>query len=91
MPGISQWELRNLGISTLIINELSTEVSAMSRPTGPATGESFTINPYAGDINPSTESGSKLYLKAMEEVPQKDKLYISISNGTKVSDMLEKC
>ena len=62
----------------------------MSGTTAPTTVESFTINPCAGDINPSTESGSKLYLKATEEVPQRDKSHISISNGTKISDMLEK-
>jgi len=51
----------------------------------------FILNPFTTNINLCSIEGSKLYLKATEEVPQKDKLYISISNGTKVSDMLEKC
>ena len=83
-------ELRNLEINTGNANESSTGASAMVNPTGTTSTVSFVINPCAGNVNPLTESRSKLHLKAIEEAPKKEKLYISISNRIKVSNVLEK-
>ena len=88
MPGTSQRELRNLGKNA---DKSSAEVLTMSNAAGTTPTASFTINPCASDVNPSTESGSKLCLKATEKVSAKDKINLSISNGTKVSEALKKC
>ena len=59
--------------------------------TVPTIEETFAINPYVSNIITSTHEGSKLYLKAMEEFPKKDKVHISISNEPKINEVLEKC
>ena len=53
--------------------------------------EYFDLNPCAGDINSSSNEGSKLHLNATDELLDKDKVLISISNGLKVRKILKKC
>ena len=53
--------------------------------------EVFALNPYAADVNPSSYDGGKLYLNATAELPEKDKIKVSIENGPKVRDHFERC
>ena len=88
-------ELRNLVININIATGSSTEENNMSAERtilerGTSLTESFVINPYAGNINLSSNEKSKLYLKVIEKIPAKDKLHISILTGLKVREMLMK-
>ena len=49
----------------------------------------FDFNPFAGDINPSTNEGSKLYLKATEVLPLNQKVNVIIETGYEVRNILE--
>ena len=51
--------------------------------------ESFETNPFAGNINPSTIEGSKLYLKATEVPPLNQRVNVSIETGHEVRNVLE--
>ena len=53
------------------------------------TQESFTLNLFATDINPSMSEGSKLYLKATEELPKNERITVTLENGTIVRRYLE--
>ena len=58
--------------------------------TVPRLTEIFNLNPHAGDINPSSTEGGKLYMKATEELPENQKIRVSLANGLKVRDALNK-
>ena len=49
----------------------------------------FNLNPYNGDINPSTNEGLKLFLKATEEKKDDLKLKISQSNVKNIMSAFE--
>ena len=51
----------------------------------------FMLNPYAADINLSSYDGGKLHMNATVELPEKDKIKVSIKNGPKVRDHFERC
>ena len=51
--------------------------------------EVFSVNPHANNINPSSETGSKLYLKATEALHEDEKHDLSIENGQKIRSKLE--
>ena len=72
MPETSQRELLNLGVNNALTAESSAEVNVMldtARAT--TTVESFAINLCASEIKPSSHEGSKLHLKATEEIHEK--------------------
>ena len=52
--------------------------------------ETFNVNPYANNINPSTDSGSKLYMKATEPLSKAQQLETSMDNGMNVRNHLER-
>ena len=58
-------------------------------PVAPVTQESFTLNPFATDINPSMSEGSKLYLKVTDELPKNERITVTLENGTIVRRYLE--
>ena len=84
MPGVSQRELRNLGIN---IN--TTQTSTMSGTGTNTVTETFSLNPYACNINPGTDAGGKLYLKATESNSAEKKITMSIENGHNIKSTLE--
>ena len=49
----------------------------------------FNLNPYNGDINPSTSEGLKLFLKATEEKKEEQKLKISQTNVKNIMSAFE--
>ena len=51
--------------------------------------ESFTLNPFAAGINPSSMDSSKLYLKATKKLPKNEWIVVSLKNGTMVRRYLE--
>ena len=60
----------------------STGTSTTNAGTGiVAATETFKLHPHAGNVNPSTQEGLKLFLKATEEFPREDKLSLSIENS----------
>ena len=50
--------------------------------------ETFDFNPFAGNINPSTNKGSKLYLKAIEALPLNQRVNIMIKTSHKVRNII---
>ena len=87
MPRVSQRELRNLGID-INTTESNTMLNAGSGAAA-APIETFSLNTYACNINPGTDNGSKLYLKAIESVSSEKKIEVSIGNGHNVKSTLE--
>jgi hypothetical protein len=49
---------------------------------------SYVTNPYLGDINPGDSNGSKLYLKATEELSKENKIEIKVENAHKFIDQV---
>ena len=47
------------------------------------------FNLFVGNINPSTNKRSKLYLKAIEVLPSNQRVNMIIKNGHKIQNMLE--
>ena len=100
MPMISR-EVRSLVINVIttithekirskreIMVEVEVKVPSTSEASG--TDESFKLNPCARNINPSSVERVKLCLKETEEFPEDQKIKVSIENGLKVRDALEK-
>ena len=73
---MSRRELIDLGIT------LSPSTMTDSNATGTTTPvlETFNVNPHANNINPSTDSGSKIHMKATEPLPKVQQLEIAIDN-----------
>ena len=86
---MSQRELRSLGVTTETSENTTMAEGAASTVTR-ATTEVFTLSTSAGNINPSSTLGGELYLKATEELPEGQKIRISLTNGLKVRDALSK-
>ena len=92
MPRIGR-ELRALGITVNTNNASENQNMAGTLATATATStveEIFELNPCAGNIKPSSTEGAKLYSKATEELLEDQKIKMSIENGHKVRDALEK-
>ena len=51
--------------------------------------EIFDTNPFIGNINPSTNEGSKLYLKATEVLLLNQRVNVLIETGHEVQNILE--
>ena len=51
--------------------------------------ESFDTNPFIGNINSSTNKGSKLYLKSTEVPLLNQRVNVSIETGNEVQNMLK--
>ena len=49
---------------------------------------SYVTNPYLGNINPGDTNGSKLYLKATEELSKENKIDIKVENAHKFIDQV---
>eukprot|EP00957_Ditylum_brightwellii_P179441 13669563-Ditylum_brightwellii.AAC.1 len=49
--------------------------------------ESYSKNPYAEDINPTTKKGFALYFEAIKSVPSDQRLEIMTNNAKKLIDM----
>ena len=91
---MSARELRALGIDTTTNLDASTEdrSATLTMANQPAPlPEVFGLNPYAANINPATSDGAKYYMKATEELPPKEKLKVSITNGPTVKNHFENC
>ena len=56
-----------------------------------ATTETFALHAHARNVNPSTQEGLKLFLKATEEFSKEDKLDLSIKNTHVMKNHLETC
>jgi hypothetical protein len=54
----------------------------------PPASVSYVTNPYLGDINPGETNGSKLYLKATEELSKENKIDIKVENAHKFIDQV---
>ena len=49
---------------------------------------SYFTNPYLGNINPGDPNGSKLYIKAREELSKDNKIEIKVENAHKFIDQV---
>ena len=56
-----------------------------------AVTKTLASHPCAVNINPSTQEGLKLFLKATEELSKEDKLSLSIENAYAMKNLLETC
>ena len=50
--------------------------------------EEFIDDPFHGNINPGTKTGSQLYLKATAAVPEEDKFVLNMSSAQKFLDLM---
>ena len=57
-------------------------------PNMAAANISYVTNPYLGNINPGDTNGSKLYLKATEELSKENKIDIKVDNAHKFIDQV---
>ena len=48
----------------------------------------YVDDPFHGNINPSTKTGSQLYLKATACIPEEDKFDLNISSAQKFLDLM---
>ena len=98
---MSERELRALGIDAAVedrskttnidanIEDRSTTLTISEQPAPQQ--ELFDLNPHAANFNPATSDGAKNCMKTTEEIPQKDKLQVSITNGLSAKNHFENC
>ena len=93
MPGISR-ELRVLRIITNSTSDANSREDiaedSATQPSIPSKPKVFHLNLYASNINLWSIEGGKLYTKAIEELPENQKIRASIQNGLKVKEILNK-
>ena len=89
MTGRLQRELIGLGVNLNTTQSNATQISTMLGAGTNTVTETFSLNPYAYNINPGTDTGSKLCLKVTETNSAEKKISVSIENAQYQDDLRE--